>query len=154
MACLTSCDPAVSLMECIDNIAFPTSTVRKPSLLNIGPTVEPQGLCHRVSQGAEAKGVNKYEHVIPDFEFLNLSTLALNELLHQETTNCIAGITLFSVGFDDDTMVHLRLVIALVLGFVIGMDRVTHIRRYQKRPRNRLAIRCGSGRESFDEGGD
>lgn len=54
MACWTSWDPAISLMECIDSIGFPTSTVRKPSLLNIGPTVEPQGLYHRVSVRAIA----------------------------------------------------------------------------------------------------
>jgi len=138
-------------MECIDNIGFPTSTVRKPSLLNIGPTVEPQALCDCVNRGIEVEGVNGYQHIIPDFKFLNFSTLALDEFPHQEGTNRVAGITLFGVGLDHDTMIHPRLVIGLKLGFVIGMDRVAHITGNQKRPRDRLTIRRRSGRKSFDE---
>lgn len=44
MACCTSCEPAVSRMECMDNIGLPTSTVRIPILDSIGPTVEPHDL--------------------------------------------------------------------------------------------------------------
>ena len=139
-------------MECMDSIAPPTSTVRKPSLLNIGPTVEPQGLCHHVNMRTEADGGNVYLHIIPDFELLDLSPLALDELLHKETTNRVACVALLGVGFDDDTLVHLRLVFGLVLLFVIGMDRMTHIRGNQKRPSDRLTVSRGSRRKSFYEG--
>lgn len=44
IAFCTSCEPAVSLIECMDSIALPTSTVRIPIFDNMGPTVDPQGL--------------------------------------------------------------------------------------------------------------
>ena len=44
IAVWTSREPAVSLMECIDNMGLPTSTVRTPIFESIGPTVLPQGL--------------------------------------------------------------------------------------------------------------
>ena len=44
IALWTSREPAVSLMECIDNMGLPTSTVRIPIFESIGPTVLPQGL--------------------------------------------------------------------------------------------------------------
>jgi hypothetical protein len=45
-------------------------------------------------------------------------------------------------------------VIALVLGFVVGMDRVTHITGNQERLCNRLPVSPGTRRESFDESWD
>ena len=44
IALWTSRVPAVSLIECIDNMGLPTSTVRSPIFESIGPTVLPQGL--------------------------------------------------------------------------------------------------------------
>jgi hypothetical protein len=82
-----------------------------------------------------------YLHVIPDFKFLDLPTLPLDELLHQETSNRVGGITLLGVGLDDNSLVHLRPVFGLVLVFIIGVDRVTHITGNQERARDGLSVR-------------
>ncbi len=44
IAFCTSCDPAVSRIECMESIAHPTSTVRTPIFDKKGPTVEPHAL--------------------------------------------------------------------------------------------------------------
>ena len=44
IASCTSCDPAVSRMECMESIGQPMSTVRTPILDRAGPTVDPHAL--------------------------------------------------------------------------------------------------------------
>lgn len=70
------------------------------------------------------------------------------EYRHQESTDLVTCITLLqvSVSPDSKTLVRPGLVPGFVLGFVAGMDCVSHIGGNEECPRNRLAVSSGRGR--------
>lgn len=127
IAFCTSCEPAVSLIECMDSMALPTSTVRIPIFDSIGPTVDPQGLgrwmrfcCHRNKRD---QGL----HVIPNFKLLDFPTLPFHELLHDKRCDSVASISLFGIRFDNNATIHAWFVLFFMLGSVIGVHGMTHV---------------------------
>ena len=69
-----------------------------------------------------------------------------SEFLHHETTDHVTWITLLGVDLDDNTLVRPGPVPESVLGFVVGVDRMSHVGGNLELSRNRLVVSGGSGR--------
>lgn len=102
-------------MECMDNMAFPTSTVRIPIFDSIGPTVDPHGLRMLFDTFILMTDKEPCSHVISHFKFLHLTTFLCNKLLYDERTYRISGIALFRVRLDDNSSIHQGSVVNFVL---------------------------------------
>lgn len=136
-------------MECIDNIALPTSTVRIPSFESIGPTVEPQDLKERFDTRHFQLSNNL--HIIANLKFLYFPTLTLNKLLKEERANSIGSVALFSIGLDNHSSIYFGPVIFFVFRSIVGVDRMAHVRRHEKRSSDRLGMKGWRWREPLEE---
>lgn len=127
----------------MERIAVPTSTVRTPIFDKIGPTVDPHAL--KIVQSASGNHrALQYVHVVADLEFLHPSTLLLNELLHNEATDSVAGVRLVRVGLDYDATVDFRRVVLFVARRIVGVNGMAHIAAEKEGARNGLSqeLRC------------
>ena len=89
IALWTSPEPAVSLIECIDNMGLPTSTVRIPIFESIGPSVVPQGLYIYIyilllDSIIMLRKKNRNLHIISSNKMLYLASFSFNELFDNE----------------------------------------------------------------------
>src|SRR5882672_6606744 len=90
-------------------------------------------------------------HVIANFKFLHLPTLAFHQSSDKESTDGISRISLFGICLDHHAFVHPRLVIGFVLVLIIWMDGVPHVATNQERLRDGLAKGSCRGRKTVKE---
>ena len=93
----------------------------------------------------------RHSHVVANFEFLNFAALPFDELLDNEGTDCVRSVSLFSVRLDDDSAVHLRTMVVLVFGSVVGMEGMSHVCRDQERARDGLGVGRRRGRKTANQ---
>ena len=92
-----------------------------------------------------------YVHVVANLEFLDLTALLLDEFLDDKAADGVAGVALTRVRLDDDTAVHPRRMVLLVLRAVVRVDGVADIGADQEGPGNGLSERLRVGRESVQK---
>lgn len=130
----------------------PTSTVRTPIFDKAGPTVDPHDLLIQQSVKRQYRCKKRCNvHIIACFEVLDVPAFLFGQLLDDEGSNSVSGISLLHIGLEDHTAVDLRRMVALMLACVVRVDGVAHICTDQEGPGDGLCVSLGGGRKALDE---
>ena len=95
-----------------------------------------------------------YVHVVANLEFLDLTALLLDEFLDDKAADGVAGVALTRVRLNDDTAVHPRRMVLLVLRAVVRVDGVAHVAADEEGARNGLRICSRARGETLQEEGN
>lgn len=119
----------------MESIGVPTSTVRRPNLDNAGPLYGKRSryfsLSNARNQGVKLEGLTDSapaSHIISHFKLLHFSPTPLNKLAHEECTDGVGGVSLLGICLDNDTAIHVWLMVLFVSTGVGWVDGMSHIR--------------------------